>query len=93
MSAVRSPGLDDDSRLAYLFQCGASDLQAVTLDPAGTNLPTDCLAGWKLVQEFSLGVREIVPLPIAPEPIIRGIKAEGYYIWRNAPSNPRGTSQ
>src|ERR1700741_1866234 len=48
MSAVRGPGLDDDSRAAYLFQCVDTDLRAVTLDAEGANLPVDqCDAGWR----------------------------------------------
>jgi hypothetical protein len=38
-----------------------------------------------------LGVQEVVPAPIDPEPILRGIRAMGYYVWRQG--IPRGTTQ
>jgi hypothetical protein len=29
-----------------------------------------------------------------PEPVLRGIKSVGYFVWREGPvRNPRGTSQ
>jgi hypothetical protein len=43
---------------------------------------SSCTQGWLLRQEFQLGVQEPVPAPIESEPIIRGINAKGYYIWR-----------
>jgi hypothetical protein len=37
---------------------------------------------------------EPVPSAISPEPILRGIRAKGYYIWRGGNANqPKGTSQ
>jgi len=32
--------------------------------------------------KFRLGVREPMPASIEPEPVIRGIAADGYYVWR-----------
>ena len=43
---------------------------------------SSCTQGWLLRQEFQLGAQKPVPAPIEPEPIIRGINAKGYYIWR-----------
>ena len=95
MRPIYGPALDIDARPAFLFHCGASDLRAVTLDGSGSNLPkTLCKDGWVLHTKFPLGVHEPVPATIDPEPIIRGILADGYYIWRdNNASKPHATSQ
>ena len=72
-----------DTRTAYLFQCGNEELYAVSPDKAGEVIPrSSCTQGWLLRQEFQLGAEEPVPAPIEPGPIIRGINAQGYYIWR-----------
>ncbi len=85
----------DDAQTAYLFQCGTEELFAVSLDKAGARLPrSPCTQGWILRQEFQLGVQHTVPAAIAPEPILRGIVAQGYYIWRGGfEGRPKGTSQ
>lgn len=85
----------DDAQTAYLFQCGTEDLFAVSLDKCGAKLPrSSCTQGWSLRETFQLSVRHPVPATIAPEPILRGIVAQGYYIWRagNA-ARPKGTSE
>ena len=84
-----------DAWSAYLFQCGTEQFFAVTLDKTGANLPrSSCTQGWLLRQEFQLGVQEPVPAAISPKPILRGITAKGYYIWRGGNANePKGTSQ
>jgi hypothetical protein len=84
-----------DARTAYLFQCGHSDTFAISVDHTGANLPIEsCAQGWRLQREFPLGVHEPVPLPIDPEPVLRGIRAHGYFLWRNAnTSKPQGTTQ
>ena len=83
---------DDDARAAFLFQCGISSLFAVSLDKTGANLPTDACAGaWNFREAFWLGVHEAGPTNISPEPILRGIIADGYFIWRK--SSIFGTSQ
>lgn len=79
--------MNDDAQTAYLFQCKCDDLFAVSHDSTGRNIPRNtCAEGWSLLQEFQLGIHDDVPAPIMPEPIIRGILAVGYYIWRD--SNP-----
>jgi hypothetical protein len=76
--------MSDEILAAYLFRCGDQDLFAVTLDETGAKLPrTTCTEGWLLRKEFRLGVFEPVPAPIDPDPIIRSINANGYYIWRD----------
>jgi hypothetical protein len=88
------PGLDIDARPAHLFECGDA-YYAVSLDAAGSNLPVPPdAAGWRLKQTFMLGVREPLPFPMDPEPLLRGIYDRGYYLWRDANSSkPHGTSQ
>jgi hypothetical protein len=76
--------MSGDARTAYVFQCGNEDLFSVSPDKAGTNIPrSSCTQGWLLRHEFQLGTQDPVPAPIEPEPIIRGINAKGYYIWRD----------
>ena len=83
---------DVDARPAHLFRCG--DLYAVSLDPTGSNIPMKgCYDGWKYLAEFQLGVHDAVPAPISPEPIIRGIRAYGYYVWSERSVHPVGTTQ
>jgi hypothetical protein len=40
-----------------------------------------------LREEFLLGVQEPVPAAISPEPVLRGIRAKGYYMWRSGYTN------
>jgi hypothetical protein len=76
--------MPSDATTAYLFQCGDEELFAVSTDKAGEVIPrSSCAQGWQLRQEFQLGRQDLVPAPIEPEPIIRGINAKGYYIWRD----------
>ena len=73
-----------DSRPAFLFRCGDSNLCAITLDAAGENLPKDeCEVGWRFLQSFSLGVQEPVPASIDPEKILAGIQVRGFYVWHD----------
>jgi len=72
------------SRPAFLFQCGDSNLCAITLDESGGNLPKDeCEYGWRLLQSFALGVQEPIPASVNPENVITGIEVRGFYIWHN----------
>ena len=85
----------DDAETAYLFQCGTEELFAVSMDKTGARLPRrPCTQGWILREEFQLSVQHPVPMAIAPEPILRGIATQGYYIWRSGyAGRPKGTSQ
>jgi hypothetical protein len=73
-----------DSRPAFLFQCGDSNLCAITLDETGGNLPKDeCVDGWRILQSFPLGVQEPIPARVNPENVMAGIDVRGFYIWHN----------
>lgn len=75
--------MQSDVRTAYVFQCGNEDLFAVSHDKTGGAVPrSSCTSGWLLRQEFQLGTQDPLAAPVEPEPIIRGITAKGYYIWR-----------
>jgi hypothetical protein len=83
---------ETDALEAYLFQCGDTGLFAVSLDSTGRNIPRSaCVEGWRLRTAFRLGVRDAVPAAIPPEPILRGVRAVGYYVWREGAIH--GTAQ
>jgi hypothetical protein len=83
MGSMTDENLHDDATTAFLFQCGERNLFAISHDRRGANIPTgECPEGWLLRNTFGLGVREPVPAAIEPEPILRGIAANGYFIWR-----------
>lgn len=85
-------GSGGDATAAYLFRGPGHGTYAVTLDPEGRNLPALNSGGWAFDREIALGVWEALPVPIAPEPVIRGVRAHGFYVWQDN-SNPKGTSQ
>jgi hypothetical protein len=83
---------DSDAVQAYLFRCDDNGLFAVSLDASGRNIPRGaCVEGWHFVSAFALGVQEPVPASISPEPILRGIRDAGYYVWREG--SMHGTTQ
>ena len=67
---------------AYLFECrDTRQLMAVCLDPSGVPLPVGhCSGGWHLVREFPLSVHDPMPVAMNPEPVLRGIQADGYFV-------------
>ena len=70
-----------------MFLCLENGHYAVSSDSAGTNLPRDaCTAGWQFVRNFTLGVKEALPVAGNPEPALASLRNVGYYIW------PGGTS-
>ena len=89
LNPVLSSG-DNDATRAYLFESSTDPSKhAVTRDVRGSNLPPGT---WTFDREFALGVREVMPINIAPEPVLRGLVADGYFVWSDR-SNPKGTSQ
>jgi hypothetical protein len=85
---------DHDATRAYLFRAGNDPITyAVTHDPSGTNLPPPNPADkWEFDREFALGVREPMPIHVAPEPVLRGLLARGHFVWCEG-LNPVGSSQ
>lgn len=90
---VLSAGEDDATTALLFVSRGDASIYAVTRHPQGANLPSDGAAlSWQRVGKFALGVREAMPVHISPEPVLRALETQGYFIWREG-SNPRGTSQ
>ncbi len=87
------PEEEDEAVQAYLFQLDDSDVFAVTLSRSGSSLPGSGSLHWRCREEFLLGVHQPVPAPIDPEPILRGVRARGYFVWRLSHTEPFGTSQ
>lgn len=89
-----TPERDDETREAYLFQWGRADIFAISPDSAGSNLPKFEEDGaWQRREKFWLGVNNPPPAPINPEPVLRGLQAHGYFVWREGHTLPFGTSQ
>ena len=87
------PAGDQDGETAYLFRCAETGEYAISFDRAGKNLPSPANArSWEFVQDLVVGVRDPLPIPGNPEPILRGLRSAGYYVWADE-INPRGTSQ
>jgi len=95
MTATRLTSTHEGVCEAYLFVCGNEPLFAVSMEHDGANLPQRlCLEGWRFKLAFTLGVQEALPFNMSPEPILRGLRSVGYYIWREGYGrNPSGTSQ
>ncbi len=85
--------IGDDASRAFLFESADGAYLAVTLDREGANLPSGEGVQWTMQTEFALGVHEAVPAAIDPEPILRGLKAEGFFVWPANRILPMGTSQ
>ena len=82
---------DIDATEAHLFACGCEQLFAISLDQTGKNLPAEtCPEGWQFKLSFALGVHEVMPAAIALEPVLRGLRSAGYYIWREGFLNQLG---
>jgi hypothetical protein len=70
----------------YLFQCkNDAALFAVSLQSNAGNIPpsTAWYGGWRLHSEFALGLDEPAPAEIDMNPVLRGVRTVGYYVWRN----------
>ena len=91
-NATPEPASDDDAEDVHLFLCLDNGHYAVSTDPAGANIPpAHCSSGWRHVKTFALGVREALPFPADPEPVLRSVRVTGYYVYDS--SLPHGTSQ
>ena len=75
----------------FLFDEAGSSRRAITRNPM--ELPASD-QGWRLVQTFALGVQHVMPVDKEPEPVLRAIFAEGFYVWDGAKlPEPSGTGQ
>jgi hypothetical protein len=84
--------LPEDATTAYLFFNSEELLNAITRDKNGRNLPL--LGGsWTFTRQVTLGVQEPFQGGIDPEPALRGLRADGYFIWTSNSFEPFGTSQ
>lgn len=84
--------LPDDATKAYLYINSEERLKAVTRDREGANLPAP-RGAWTFRDEVLLGVQEPFEAGIDPEPVLRGLRADGYFIWPANSIEPFGTSQ
>ena len=83
----------DDAREAFLFVNSDRTLNAVSLHRDGRDLPQTGESQWRFEREFPLGVHEATPFGLDPEPILRGIASDGYFVWPVEHVQPFGTSQ
>lgn len=81
----------EDAREVFLFVSDDDRFYGVALEPEGLALPSS--HGWKFCQPFYLGVHEAMPVPIDPEPVLRGLAASEAFTWPTQRSQPFGTSQ
>ena len=77
----------------FLFRNPVEKLYAVSLRRTGDDLPAAQAGHWIFLKQFELGVQRSVPLNMDPEPILRGIVADGYFVWEADRVEPFGTSQ
>lgn len=88
------PATDTQVLTAYLFHCTAgAHKHAITLDLTAANLPAaTCLTGWVFDGEVRVSAAEPLPFRLAPEPVLRGLRGSGYYVWYSR-SAPTATTQ
>ena len=66
---------------AHLFLCLENGHYAVSDKSDGTNLPKKaCFSGWKYIRTLVLDVNLPLPFAADPEPILRALKDDGYWI-------------
>ena len=84
---------EDEAQHAFLFRCADdAKLRAISTDPTARNITTrQCLTGWVAEGEIIVGVQEALPLALNPEPVLRGLRNSGFYVWK-APA-PTATTQ
>ena len=77
----------------HLFLCLENGHYSVSNDRDGANLPKDeCFSGWKYIRAFSLDVNAPLPFAANPEPIVRALLDQGYWIAGEA-GETHGTTQ
>lgn len=88
----RMSGLPEDATTAYLYVNSEEHLNAITGEKDGANLPS-ADSPWTFRNEIMVGVQEPLEAGIDPEPVLRGLQADGYFIWPMNSIEPFGTSQ
>lgn len=78
---------------AYLFENESENMAGVCLTPDATGLPALKKGDWVLRTKFALAVDQPTSIGMNPEPILRGLAANGYFIWSRNLMKPFGTSQ
>jgi hypothetical protein len=69
----------------YLFQCGSTDMFAVSRDKAGSNIPTvECRQGWSFRDVVTLDVRDPLLSPHDMANLRKALDLYGFYIWRES---------
>jgi hypothetical protein len=84
--------LPDDAINAYLFTNSEELVNAISRYKSGSNLPL-LRGSWDFQKEIVLGVQEPLDAGIDPEPALRGLRSDGYFIWPVKRTEPFGTSQ
>jgi hypothetical protein len=78
---------------AHLFLCMDNGHYAVSRDKDGSTLPRqECAGGWRFVRTLDVEVNQPLPLNVDPEPILRALNADGYFVL-SADGAPHATSQ
>jgi hypothetical protein len=85
--------IPDDAQRAILLKNTEAGLLAIALAENVDRLPKTTHGQWERLATFPLGVQEVMPVDIAPEPVLRAVKAEGFFTWPARHMLPFGTSQ
>ncbi|HVJ78405.1 MAG TPA: hypothetical protein VM620_11280 [Hyphomicrobium sp.] len=82
--------IPDDAQCVTLFKNADAEMFGLTVNDSAAGLPP---GAWERVGCFAIGVQEILPVDIPPEPALRALKARGFYTWPMHDRQPYGTSQ
>ena len=67
----------------FVFQCGDTDLYALTLYRSGDNLPAEeCEASWIYRAKLLMTRQSLETLPLDPEAAIADLKEHGFFLAR-----------
>lgn len=85
--------LPEDAQFAHLFRNDEAALFGIVLTRDPTALQRTTPGRWEWIRTFPLGVQEVLPANIDPEPVLRGLEAHGFFVWPEHQILPFGTSQ
>jgi hypothetical protein len=67
----------------FVFQCGDTDLYALTLYRSGDNLPPDaCDSGWRIRTRLLLTKQSLETLPLDAEAALKELRKHGMFLAR-----------